>query len=658
MNVSRCPSIRSLGSFPLFSPLLGMICIHQGAVLLISMKILLVDDDEQVTKLVKTALTSHNYIVDVAADGLEGWEYVEASFYDLILLDVMLPRLDGISFCRRLRAQKLQTPIILLTARNSSFDKVTGLEAGADDYLVKPFDVQELLARIRALLRRESYEHAAILEWGVLRLNPATLQVTYREQPLRLRKKEFAILELLLRNRQRVFSRSAILEQLWSLQEAPSEETIKAHIKAIRHQLRKVGAEDLIETLYGQGYRLNPAYLNVRSPQPPLLQTQAMQVRATQSALAEIWQQTKSVSFDRVAVLEAAAQALSARQLTDDLRQNAERSAHKLLGVLGTFGFTEAAQLARQLEEKFGAETVLQPEDTQQMQRLVAVLRQCIEQDNQIQNTSVPIATAPAFSPTRLSPQLLIIDSNRRLVEELAAEATAHDIRTLIATTVATAREQVRLHHPDAILLDLSLETGEDGLRLLEELAAYRSQIPILVLTARDQFSDRLAVARLGGRAFLPKSTPATTVIQVISQVLQQVNRPKTRILAIDDDAQVLLILQTLLQPSGLEVIPVTDPAQFWQTLQSTAPDLVILDVEMLETNGVELCQVIRSDPRWSWLPVLFLTAHTNAEIRNRVFEVGADDYLTKPIATTELVQRILNRLNRTQLVRSQVLIS
>lgn len=124
--------------------------------------------------------------------------------------------------------------------------------------------------------------------WGALRLNPATLQVFFEEHPLRLRKKEFAILELLLRNRQRVFSRSAILEQLWSLQEAPSEETVKAHIKAIRHQLRKVGAEDLIETLYGQGYRLNPAYLNVPSIQPVLAKPNEIQVQAARSALVEI----------------------------------------------------------------------------------------------------------------------------------------------------------------------------------------------------------------------------------------------------------------------------------------------------------------------------------------------------------------------------------
>lgn len=358
-------------------------------------------------------------------------------------------------------------------------------------------------------------------------------------------------------------------------------------------------------------------------------------------------------------MLEAAVQALAANQITNELRQKAESNAHKLLGVLGTFGFVEAAQIARQLEQMFGAELLLEQsgleqEKVQQMQQLVMALRQCIAQDNQIQNISLPLATARSSPSLNLAePQILILDSDRAFANELAAEATAQKIRTLIAADLTTARAQIWQHHPDAILLDLSLQSGEDGLTLLQELSAYRSQIPILVLTEHDQWIDRLAAVRVGGQAFLPKSTGAAAVMQVVSQVLQQANRPPAQILAMDDDAQVLLILQTLLQLSRLHIIPVTKPAQFWTTLQTTVLDLVILDIEMPEVDGIELCQIIRSDPRWSWLPILFLTAHTSAEIRDRVFAAGADDYLTKPIATVELVQRILNRLNRTRLLRN-----
>lgn len=220
-------------------------------------KILLVEDDERISEALAEALTEQYYTVDTAADGQAGWDMVEAYSYDLLLLDIMLPKLDGISLCQRLRRHKYNLPILLLTARDTSTDKIVGLDAGADDYVVKPFDLQELLARIRALLRRGSSTLPPILEWGKLCLNPNNCEVTYGGKILNLTPKEYALLELFLRNSQRIFSRSVILEQLWSSEELPSEDTVKAHIRGIRQKLLAAGAAaDLIETVYGIGYRL------------------------------------------------------------------------------------------------------------------------------------------------------------------------------------------------------------------------------------------------------------------------------------------------------------------------------------------------------------------------------------------------------------------
>ncbi len=221
------------------------------------MKILLVEDDERIADPLAEALSDQHYAVDLAADGLMGWEMVEAFTYNLLLLDIMLPKLDGISLCQRLRRKGYSLPILLLTARDNSTDKVIGLDAGADDYVVKPFDLQELLARIRALLRRGSSSLPPILEWGELILNPNTCEVTYKGQPFNLTPKEYALLELFLSNSRRVFSRGAILENLWSFEEMPFEDAVKTHIKGIRQKLKSVGAPvDLIETVYGVGYRL------------------------------------------------------------------------------------------------------------------------------------------------------------------------------------------------------------------------------------------------------------------------------------------------------------------------------------------------------------------------------------------------------------------
>lgn len=221
------------------------------------MRILVVEDDVQLGEMLTEALTDRQYAVDVAKDGEAAWDLVQGLDYDLIVLDVTLPKLDGVTFCQRLRSRNSSLPVLMLTARDTVADKITGLDAGADDYVVKPFDLQELMARIRALLRRGSSTATPFLSWGSLRMNPSTYEVTYEEQPLHLTPKEYAILELLVSSGRRVNSRAGIIERIWSLEDQPTEETVKSHIKGLRMKLRAAGApEDFIETVHGLGYRL------------------------------------------------------------------------------------------------------------------------------------------------------------------------------------------------------------------------------------------------------------------------------------------------------------------------------------------------------------------------------------------------------------------
>ncbi len=222
------------------------------------MKILLVEDDVRIANAIAEALTDQRYVVELATDGELGLTYAETDSFDLIILDVMLPYLDGITLCRQLRHRGLTTPILMLTARDTSEDKVAGLDVGADDYVVKPFDLPELLARVRALLRRGSVAHSALLTWEKLVLNPDNCAVTYDDTALTLTPKEYSLLELLLRNGSRVLSRSAILERVWAFEDMPGEETVKVHLRSLRQKLKAVGAPPrLIENVYGLGYRLN-----------------------------------------------------------------------------------------------------------------------------------------------------------------------------------------------------------------------------------------------------------------------------------------------------------------------------------------------------------------------------------------------------------------
>lgn len=215
------------------------------------------EDDIQLADSLTEALTAQRYAVDLVRDGELAWEQTQGLVYDLLLLDVTLPKLDGIWLCQRLRDRGYSTPILMLTARDTSLDKVIGLDAGADAYMVKPFSLQELLAQIRALLRRGQSGATPVLTWGVLQLDPSSYEVTYNRSPIQLTPKEFALMEAMLRYGRKVLSRNAIIEHVWNWQDSPKEDTIKTHIRNLRSKLKTAGApKDLIETVHGLGYRL------------------------------------------------------------------------------------------------------------------------------------------------------------------------------------------------------------------------------------------------------------------------------------------------------------------------------------------------------------------------------------------------------------------
>lgn len=628
------------------------------------MKILLVEDDELIVEIIQKALTNQHYLVDVATDGEAGFELAEVFEYNLIVLDLMLPKLDGISFCRQLRQQGKRTPILLLTAHDTSSNKVMGLDAGADDYVIKPFDLHELLARIRALLRRGSSTITPVMQWGKLALNPSNCKVTYGDQPLNLTPKEYGIVELFLRNTQRIFSQSALLDHLWSYEEPPSENTVRAHIKSLRQKLKKAGAEtDLIETVYGLGYRLKSKELEVTSKavkhtesSPPSLPAKQQPKEAIQETISldmmAMWERFKSKYSDRVTVIEEAVDHNKKGFLSEQLRQQAIREAHTLVGSLGSFGLLEASRLARELEEEF---QVLEEEKLpkQNLSELVAALRLALDQPLvETEN----LESLPQPTNLKQPSQLLIVDDDTALGLSLISEATAWGFRAEIASDLYSARKFISRSRPDFVLLDLCFpDSTENGFGLLAELASYDPPIPVVVFTARESFADRVKVVRLGGQGFLHKPVSPARVMEAIAQVLQQSITPQAKLMIVDDDPQLLDFLRTLLEPWGFILTLLDDPQHFWDTLEQTVPDLLILDVDMPELSGIDLCQVVRNDLRWADLPVLFLSSRTDVQTIQQVFTVGADDYLNKPIIGPELIARVLNRLERSSYINKSI---
>ncbi len=220
------------------------------------MRILVIEDEKKVAEFIRNGLVEEGYAVDAAFDGDAGFELASSGEYDAILLDVMLPRVDGVTLCAGLRAAGCDTPILMLTAKDAVSDKVRGLDAGADDYLTKPFAFEELLARIRALLRKKYQHQATRLAVDDLVLDTATHTVTRAGEAIPLSVKEYALLEYLMRNAGSVVTRTMISEHVWDISFETFTNVIDVYISYLRNKIDRGRPRALIQTVRGRGYTL------------------------------------------------------------------------------------------------------------------------------------------------------------------------------------------------------------------------------------------------------------------------------------------------------------------------------------------------------------------------------------------------------------------
>jgi two-component system OmpR family response regulator len=223
------------------------------------MRLLIVEDEARMAELLERALREEGYAVDVATDGIDGLWLVNENDYDAVVLDAMLPGLDGFELCRRARTAGKWAPILMLTARESVDDRVRGLDAGADDYLTKPFSIEELAARLRALVRRGAANRPAVLTVGDLRLDPARRRVFRGDQELTLSPKELALLEFLMRRAGDVVTRTQILAHVWDFAYDGTSNVVDQYVGYLRKKVDRPFGRDDIETVRGAGYRLRLA---------------------------------------------------------------------------------------------------------------------------------------------------------------------------------------------------------------------------------------------------------------------------------------------------------------------------------------------------------------------------------------------------------------
>lgn len=220
------------------------------------MKILLIEDEKKVSAFVKRGLENERYTVETAFDGTTGLEMAHHPSFDVIVLDLMLPGIDGLSLLRQLRESEVQTPVLILTAKDTIEDRIQGLNLGADDYLVKPFSFGELLARVRALLRRSFQQNSSVVIIKDLKVNMMTHEISRGDEPIELTAKEYALLEFFINNTDRAINRISIAEHVWQYDFDPGTNFIDVYINRLRKKLNDSGENKLIHTVRGYGYIL------------------------------------------------------------------------------------------------------------------------------------------------------------------------------------------------------------------------------------------------------------------------------------------------------------------------------------------------------------------------------------------------------------------
>jgi DNA-binding response OmpR family regulator/HPt (histidine-containing phosphotransfer) domain-containing protein len=646
------------------------------------MKILLIEDDDALITLLTRSLSSQHHIVDAVKDGEIGWTYASTFDYNLIILDIMLPKLDGISLCKKLRSEGYTMPILLLTAQDQTTAKIQGLDAGADDYVVKPFDIIELIARVRALLRRGSNNSLPLLSWGDLVLNTSSCDVTYDGQLLTLTTKEYDLLEMFLRDSSHVFGSDEIIDRLWSSDDFPAEATVRSHLRRLRNKLQAAGAPtDLIGTIHGRGYYL-------KSPQPfqtigqivtsevqPLAENpeiaESHSLENTQSHtlsdqqeqqylafLQETWLATKPQCLERLAELTEIFDRLIVGNATYEEQQQAYQQAHKLVGTLGIFYLFSGMELARKIELLLKRPNLISPKEAAVLPALIAELTASVA-INQPQTDQHNAESAQSYRSTLL---LVDLDPTLNLVLTSLAQQQDYRVTTLSSSwAMITAKETVEnylanistdtIFLPTVVMMALTTngqKINEECLALIHHIHQQFPHWSALVLSKSDELQQRLAVVQNGGK-FLAIDQLTPEQIFTAATLLWKSATDPIKVMVVDDDVNWLRTMPQLLQPWEMQVTTLADLPQFWTVLKLVQPDVLILDIQMPEMNGLELCQILRGDPHWQHLPILFLTAAQELSTQQQAFQVGADDYLCKPVPAVELAQRIRHRWARSQ---------
>lgn len=502
-----------------------------------NMRLLIAADDETQAQALQQLLERQGYTVAIAPHGKISLALLERSSYDLVLIALQKPELTVIH--QGLQRRGIHLPILILSSHLSPEEQAEALTTGASACMKTPVDESALCVWIQALSDHPGQVLGLSgLHWGDLSLDYRRQQIFFKEELIGLSPCEYRFVELFLRHPHQVLGASAIVEHLWDVQQ-PSVGTVRTHIKRLRRKLERAGVPEMIETVYGVGYRLK------RAP-------------------------------DVVA----------------PIAESSPASSKRCAGLSPSRVVLDAA------------------------------------------------------SPK--SPILLIVDADRNLRPHWLSEANKRSLKPIVVHDCQTAQYELAQQIPDLILLDLEFphHAVTVGETFLESIQQHHHNIPTIVYSQRDQLSTRAATLSLC-QAFLSKNTPMPEVFDVACELLHANHFPQAKLLIVDNEQFVLRRLAQMLQPWGLNIHLLQDPRQFWDVLAEFKPDLLLLDMQMPYYDGRQLCRIVRQDPHWRNLPIIFLSRSDRPDLIYQIYESGADDYLAKPVDELQLRSRLLSHLKR-----------
>ncbi len=621
-------------------------------------KILLVDDDHRFTTTAKEILENKLYKIDVLNKGGKVADFILKNNYDLLILDIMIPDINGITICRNLRSSDCDIPILLLTALTQKNDKLNAFEAGADDYLVKPVDWDELIARIRALLRRKKVYQEPILVWGKIKIFTENKQSFYDDQKLNLTPTQFEILHTFCKQPNRVYSYEDLIQKLWELWdgEPPTNDTIRSHIKGLRKSLEKAGApKDIIETQYRLGYRIkkisdNPQNTTTKKEQTtnPLTDTdkknRELQQKKIETALEIMWEQYKQSVWDDLQVLQNYNNNLTFKLDPEEIIIKA----HSLVGFLGSIGLKTASNICREIEQLLknnGDNQAIQIE----LDKLALTLKNLDDLKLKQPNNNKTSSSENSTKQVSLISQILLISQSSSLTTKLQELGNSWNLNLELIDDFSEIKTRLETKQYQGIVVEFYPEDKKHGRRkkIINFLKDKYPDIPLIILSKREDLATRLEVAKYKVNSFISQNLFPEQIIKIVYQLLHPSSTKK--VILVDDDCKFHQIFRQILGEDHLEIITLSDPYQLLDAMETIVPELLVLDLQIPKVNGIDLCRVIRNDPRWYKLPIIFLTAYLTEDIIDQLIAVGADDFISKSRIETELHHRIITHLQRSQ---------